>query len=56
MSGHQLHEEWAVERPDPVDKQPRYDRYPTLEAALDARWGKDRVVRRLVTDWEEARP
>ena len=55
MNDTPMHEEWAVERPDPVDHQPRYDRYPTLEAALDARWGNDRVVRRLVTSWEEVR-
>lgn len=49
-----LHEEWAIERPDPVDDQPRYDRFPTLEAAVAERWGSDRVVHRAVTDWEEA--
>lgn len=47
-----LREEWAVERPDPVDDQPRYDKFPTLEAALAERWSGDRAVRRLVTNWE----
>lgn len=52
MNRREVHEEWAVERPDPVDSQPRYDRFATLEAALDERWEGDRVVRRFVTDWE----
>ncbi|MDV6299971.1 hypothetical protein R3P82_12710 [Dietzia maris] len=52
----QVHDEWAVERPDPVDHQPRYDRFPTLDAALAERWGNDRVVQRVATGWEPVDP
>lgn len=52
----QVHDEWAVERPDPVDHQPRYDRFPTLDAALSERWGNDRAVHRVATGWEPVDP
>lgn len=52
----QVHDEWAVERPDPVDRQPRYDRFPTLDAALSERWGNDRAVHRVATGWEPVDP
>ncbi|MFN3600523.1 MAG: hypothetical protein ACK4UY_03935 [Dietzia sp.] len=52
----QVHDEWAVERPDPVDQQPRYDRFPTLDAALAERWGNDRAVHRVATGWEPVDP
>jgi len=52
----QVHDEWAVERPDPVDHQPRYDRFPTLDAALAERWGSDRAVHRVATGWEPVDP